>query len=116
MFNYTCLNPIAQIGLDNFSGDYAKVDDLKDADAALVRSAAMHDMELGDRLVAVARAGAGVNNIPLKTLVTRIKGVEHEGIPGGLTAECRTQVISDGKVAAEDKQLLFNKLFLCSAT
>ena len=40
-----------------------------------------------------------------KTIVTRIKGVEHEGIPGGLTAECRTQVISDGKVAAEDKQL-----------
>ena len=40
-----------------------------------------------------------------KTLVTRIKGMEHEGIPGGLTAECRTQVISDGKVAAEDKQL-----------
>ena len=39
------------------------------------------------------------------TLVTRIKGVEHEGIPGGLTAECRTLVISDGKVAAEDKQL-----------
>ncbi len=39
------------------------------------------------------------------TLVTRIKGVEHEGIPGGLTAECRTQVISDGKVVAEDKQL-----------
>ena len=40
-----------------------------------------------------------------KTLVTRIKGVEHEGIPGGLTAECRTQVISDGKVDAEAKQL-----------
>ena len=39
------------------------------------------------------------------TLMTRIKGVEHEGIPGGLTAECRTQVISDGKVAAEDKRL-----------
>ena len=40
-----------------------------------------------------------------KTLVTRIKGVEHEGIPGGPTAECRTQVLSDGKVVAEDKQL-----------
>ena len=40
-----------------------------------------------------------------KTLVTRIKGVEHEGIPGGLTAECRTQVISDGKVAASEKEL-----------
>ncbi|MBO6064367.1 MAG: glycoside hydrolase family 95 protein [Bacteroidales bacterium] len=39
------------------------------------------------------------------TLVTRIKGVEHEGIPGGLTAECRTRVISDGKVAASDKEL-----------
>ena len=39
------------------------------------------------------------------TLVTRIKGVEHEGIPGGLTAECRTRVISDGKVIASDKQL-----------
>ena len=39
------------------------------------------------------------------TLVTRIKGVEHEGIPGGLAAECRTRVISDGKVAASDKEL-----------
>ena len=39
------------------------------------------------------------------TLVTRIKGVEHEGIPGGLTAECRTRVISDGKVTASTKQL-----------
>ena len=39
------------------------------------------------------------------TLVTRIKGVEHEGIPGGLTAECRTRVISDGKVAASEKEL-----------
>ena len=47
MFNYTCLNPIAGVGLDLFSDDYKKVDDIKDADAALVRSAAMHDMELG---------------------------------------------------------------------
>ena len=38
-------------------------------------------------------------------LVTRIKGVEHEGIPGGLTAECRTRVVSDGKVSATDKEL-----------
>ena len=56
MFNYTCLNPIAQIGLDNFSDDYAKVENIADADAALVRSAAMHDMELGDKLV-VLRMG-----------------------------------------------------------
>ena len=65
MFNYTCLNPIAGVGLDLFSADYNKVDEIMDADAALVRSAAMHDLELGDKVLAVARAGAGVNNIPL---------------------------------------------------
>ena len=66
MFNYTCLNPIANVGLDLFSSDYNKVEDIANADAALVRSAAMHDMELGDQVLAVARAGAGVNNIPLE--------------------------------------------------
>ena len=65
MFNYTCLNPIAGVGLNLFSDDYKKVDDIKDAQAALVRSAVMHDMELGETVLAVARAGAGVNNIPL---------------------------------------------------
>ena len=58
MFNYTCLNPIAGVGLDLFSDDYKKVDDLAGADAALVRSAAMHDLDLPDSLLAVARAGA----------------------------------------------------------
>ena len=65
MFQYTCLNPIANVGLNLFSADYAKVDDIKEADAALVRSASVHDLELGDKVVAIARAGAGVNNIPL---------------------------------------------------
>ena len=65
MFKYNCLNPIASVGLDLFSNDYEKVEDLGQADAALVRSAAMHDLELPDCLLAVARAGAGVNNIPL---------------------------------------------------
>lgn len=65
MFQYNCLNPIAAVGLDLFSGDYKKVDDMKDADAVLVRSAAMHDLDLPENLLAVARAGAGVNNIPL---------------------------------------------------
>ena len=65
MYKYTCLNPIADVGLNLFSADYEKVDDIKDADAALVRSASVHDMELGDNVVAIARAGAGVNNIPL---------------------------------------------------
>ena len=65
MFQYHCLNPISGKGLDMFTTDYKQVDDLAEADAVLVRSAAMHDLKLPERLAAVARAGAGVNNIPL---------------------------------------------------
>lgn len=65
MIKYNCLNPIAAVGIDLFSNAYEKVEELKDADVALVRSAAMHDLELPENLLAVARAGAGVNNIPL---------------------------------------------------
>lgn len=60
-----CLNPIAQIGLNNFTDNYAITDDVNEADGILVRSAAMHDMELPASLLAVARAGAGTNNIPI---------------------------------------------------
>ena len=66
MFSYHCLNPIAEVGLDQFSTDYKKVEAAVTADAILVRSAAMHDMEFGSNLQAIARAGAGVNNIPLE--------------------------------------------------
>ena len=65
MFRYKCLNPIAAIGLNNFSADYVKVEENEAADAILVRSAKMHDMEFDGELKAIARAGAGVNNIPL---------------------------------------------------
>ena len=65
MLKYTCLNPISSVGLVQFTEGYEKVDNLEDADAVLVRSAAMHDLELPERLEAIARAGAGVNNIPL---------------------------------------------------
>lgn len=60
-----CLNPIANIGLDIFDDNYVITDDFNEADGVLVRSAAMHDMELPKNLKAIARAGAGVNNIPL---------------------------------------------------
>ncbi len=80
MYKYNCLNPIAGVGLNLFSGDYTKVDDLKDADAALVRSAAMHDLELPESLLAVARAGAGVNNIPLDKCAE--KGIVVFNTPG----------------------------------
>ena len=62
---YSCLNPIAKVGLDLFPEDYVKVEDVNEANAILVRSAVMHDMEFSENLLAVARAGAGVNNIPL---------------------------------------------------
>ena len=65
MFKYNCLNPIAKVGLDKFSIDYAKTEDMNEADGVLVRSAAMHDLELPASLKVIARAGAGVNNIPL---------------------------------------------------
>ncbi|MEY8390104.1 3-phosphoglycerate dehydrogenase [Lachnospiraceae bacterium] len=65
MYQYYCLNPIASVGLELFGKDYTKTEEIKDAQAVLVRSAAMHDMELPEGLEAVARAGAGVNNIPL---------------------------------------------------
>ena len=80
MFKYNCLNPIAAVGLDLFSDQYEKVDELKDAQAALVRSAAMHDLELPDTLEAVARAGAGVNNIPLDKCAE--KGIVVFNTPG----------------------------------
>ena len=66
MYQYYCLNPIAGVGLDLFGEDYTKTEEMNDAQAVLVRSAAMHEMELPEGLEAVARAGAGVNNIPLE--------------------------------------------------
>ena len=65
MFKYNCLNAISEAGLKSLSSDFVKTDDVNEAEAILVRSAAMHDMEFSDNLLAVARAGAGVNNIPL---------------------------------------------------
>lgn len=65
MYQYHCLNPISQIGLSKFTENYQKADDIAKAEGVLVRSASMHEMELPETLLAVARAGAGVNNIPL---------------------------------------------------
>ena len=80
MYQYHCLNPIAAVGLDLFSNDYEKTEDMNSADAVLVRSAAMHDMELPENLAAIARAGAGVNNIPLDKCAE--KGIVVFNTPG----------------------------------
>ena len=65
MYNIHYLNPISQKGTALWTEDYEKCEKMDDAQAVMVRSAAMHDMELPQDLLAVARAGAGVNNIPL---------------------------------------------------
>ena len=65
MYRYKCLNPIAAIGLNKFNDNYKATENVEEADAILVRSAQMHEMEFPKKLLAVARAGAGVNNIPL---------------------------------------------------
>ena len=66
MFKVNCLNPIADVGLQNFTEQYEITAEAEEADGILVRSASMHEMEIPDGLLAVARAGAGVNNIPLE--------------------------------------------------
>ena len=65
MYNVHYLNKISSKGTTLWTEDYTQVNDIQDADALLVRSANMHDMVLPEKLLAVARAGAGVNNIPL---------------------------------------------------
>lgn len=66
MYNILTLNKISATGLKNFSADYKISDNITNPDAILVRSAAMHDMEFAPETLAIARAGAGVNNIPLE--------------------------------------------------
>lgn len=66
MFQYHCLNPIADKGLNFFTEEYRKTDTLDGADAVLVRSANMNEMEIPESVKVIARAGAGVNNIPIK--------------------------------------------------
>ena len=100
MYKYTCLNPIAEIGLNLFSDNYEKVDSLEGADAALVRSAAMHDMELGDSVLAIARAGAGVNNIPLDKCAE--KGIVVFNTPGANANGVKELVLAGMLYASRD--------------
>lgn len=80
MYNIHYLNKISAQGTALWTKDYTLTDNLENADAVLVRSANMHDMDLPERLLAVARAGAGVNNIPLTSCAE--KGVVVFNTPG----------------------------------
>ena len=100
MFKYTCLNPIAQVGLGLFGDNYEKVDTLEEAKAVLVRSAAMHDLELPENLEAIARAGAGVNNIPLEKCAE--KGIVVFNTPGANANGVKELVIAGMFLASRD--------------
>lgn len=65
MYNIKTLNKISSVGLNRLGDNYTCTDEIENPDAILVRSASMHEMEMPESLLAIARAGAGVNNIPL---------------------------------------------------
>lgn len=100
MVKYNCLNPISEEGLGQFTGDYEKTESFEDAEVVLVRSAAMHDMELSDKLLAVARAGAGVNNIPLDKCAD--KGIVVFNTPGANANGVKELVIAAMIVASRN--------------
>ena len=100
MFKINCLNPIADIGLKNFSAQYQITADINEADGVLVRSASMHEMEIPSSLLAVARAGAGVNNIPLDKCAE--KGVVVFNTPGANANGVKELVIAGMLLAARD--------------
>ena len=100
MFQYHCLNPIAERGLNMFSEDYTKTENINEADAVLVRSAKMHDMELGDSVKAIARAGAGVNNIPVDACAEQ--GIVVFNTPGANANGVKELVIAGMLLASRD--------------
>ena len=100
MFQYHCLNPIAEKGLGLFDEEYKKSEDLQECDAVLVRSAKMHDMELPESVKVIARAGAGVNNIPVKDCAE--KGVVVFNTPGANANGVKELVFAGMLLAARD--------------
>lgn len=100
MYHYHCLNQIAQVGLDHFSANYVQSDRMNDADVVLVRSAAMHEMELPQSVLAIARAGAGVNNIPLDRCAEQ--GIVVFNTPGANANGVKEMVIAGMLLASRD--------------
>lgn len=100
MFKINCLNPIADIGLKIFDDKYTQVEAFGDAEAVLVRSASVHDLELSDSLEAIARAGAGVNNIPLEKCAE--KGIVVFNTPGANANGVKEIVIAGLLLSSRD--------------
>ena len=95
-----CLNAIASVGTDIFDENYELIDNINEADAIMVRSAAMGDMEFSKNLLAIARAGAGVNNIPLDKCADA--GIVVFNTPGANANGVKELVICGMLLAARD--------------
>ena len=100
MFTYHCLNNISEVGLKHLPNDFKETDSIAEADAVLVRSANMKDMELPDKLIAIGRAGAGVNNIPLDECSE--KGIVVFNTPGANANGVKELVIAGMLLASRD--------------
>ena len=100
MYKYHCLNPISQVGLNQLTEEYTPVNEAKEADAILVRSAVMHEMEFSKDLKAVARAGAGVNNIPLERCAE--EGIVVFNTPGANANGVKELVLAGMLLASRD--------------
>ena len=98
--NILCLNKISPVGMKVLPASYKVTEDINDADAILARSAAMHEMVLPQRVVAVARAGAGVNNIPLDVYAKA--GVVVFNTPGANANAVKELTIAGMLLAARD--------------
>ncbi|MDO4327805.1 MAG: phosphoglycerate dehydrogenase [Lachnospiraceae bacterium] len=100
MMKLHCLNPISKYGTALLTEQYEMTDNGKEAEGILVRSASMHEMELPEKLLAVARAGAGVNNIPLDACAEA--GVVVFNTPGANANGVKELVIAGLLLASRD--------------
>jgi len=100
MFKVNCLNKISKAGLSRLTDNYEMVDRYEEANAILVRSASMHELELTPNIEAIARAGAGVNNIPLEKCAE--KGIVVFNTPGANANGVKELVIAAMIMAARN--------------
>ncbi len=100
MIKVNCLNPIAKVGMELLPDTFGTTDNFAEAEAVLVRSAAMHELDLPESLLAVARAGAGVNNIPLEKCAE--KGIVVFNTPGANANGVKELVLAGMLLAARD--------------
>lgn len=100
MYRYHCLNPISEVGLETFTEEYVPVSEPEKADAILVRSTNMKEMEFAKELKAIARAGAGVNNIPLEKCAE--EGIVVFNTPGANANGVKELVLAGMLLASRD--------------